>query len=553
MTENTNLSPKTDLEKRSAEANQQVMLSESPVGLETTTETVDDIVKAYPRKVGKKRGKHIVVRNDDPQQEIDANARTTPGIITQRGCAYAGCKGVVVGPFGDIVHIVHGPIGCSYYAWMTRRNQFKAREEGQDFINYSFSTDLNEHDIVFGGVGKLKTAIQEAYDTFKPKAISVHSTCPVGLIGDDIQGAAKEMSETLGISVVAFNCEGYKGVSQSAGHHIANNGFFKNWIGADTETEEIPGYTVNLMGEYNIGGDAWEIERVLEKCGITVVSKFSGDGSYDEATRAHLAKVNLVMCHRSINYMATMMETKYGIPWVKVNFIGVHAFAKSLRKIASFFDDPALTERIEAVIAEEVAEAEAQIAPYRERLNGKTVFLFVGGSRAHHYQELFADLGMKTVVAGYEFAHRDDYEGRQALPKIKVDADSRNIEEIEVEADPELYNPPPEDVLQKLREEGVIGEYGGMIPDMGEGTLLVDNISHHELDVLIERFKPDLIGSGIKDKYVIEKFGIPSKQIHSYDYGGPFAGFKGAVNFAEDIDLRVNGPAWKYIKAPWQK
>jgi len=552
MTENTNLSPKTDIEKQAAEANQQVMLSESPVGLETTTETVEEIVKAYPRKVGKKRGKHIVVRNDDPQQEIDANARTTPGIITQRGCAFAGCKGVVVGPFGDIVHIVHGPIGCSYYAWMTRRNQFKAREEGQDFINYSFSTDLNEHDIVFGGVGKLKTAIQEAYDTFKPKAISVHSTCPVGLIGDDIQGAAKEMSETLGISVVAFNCEGYKGVSQSAGHHIANNGFFKNWIGADTETEEIPGYTVNLMGEYNIGGDAWEIERVLEKCGITVVSKFSGDGSYDEATRAHLAKVNLVMCHRSINYMATMMETKYGVPWVKVNFIGVHAFAKSMRKIASFFDDPALTERVEAVLAEEVAEAEAKIAPYRERLEGKTVFLFVGGSRAHHYQELFADLGMKTVVAGYEFAHRDDYEGRQALPKIKVDADSRNIEEIDVEPDSKLYNPPPEDVLQKLREEGVIGEYGGMIPDMGEGTLLVDNISHHELDVLIERFKPDLIGSGIKDKYIIEKFGIPSKQIHSYDYGGPFAGFKGAVNFAKDIDLRVSGPAWKYIKAPWQ-
>ena len=40
------------------------------------------------------------------------------------------------------------------------------------------------------------------------------------------------------------------------------------------------------------------------------------------------------MCHRSINYVAEMMETKYGIPWVKVNFIGAEASAKSLRKIA---------------------------------------------------------------------------------------------------------------------------------------------------------------------------------------------------------------------------
>jgi nitrogenase molybdenum-iron protein alpha chain len=553
MSEQTILKPKTELESQAAQAQEAVMLSHSPITQEETEGAIEEIITAYPKKVAKKRSNHIVVRNPVEEQEIGANVRTTPGIITQRGCAYAGCKGVVVGPFGDCVHIVHGPIGCSYYAWMTRRNQFKPREDGMNFLNYAFSTDLNEHDIVFGGVNKLKQAVQEAYDIFKPKSITIHSTCPVGLIGDDIQGAAKEMTEKLGLPVLAFNCEGYKGVSQSAGHHIANNGFFKHWIGTDTETEEIEGYTVNILGEYNIGGDAWEIERVLEKCGIKVVATFSGDGSYDDAIKAHLAQVNLVMCHRSINYMANMMETKYGIPWIKVNFIGIHAFAKSLRKIARFFDDPALTERIEAVIAEEMATAEAQLAEYRKRLEGKTVFLFVGGSRAHHYQELFADLGMKTIVAGYEFAHRDDYEGRQVLPNIKVDADSRNIEELEVEPDPELYNPTrPPDVLAQLREEGIIGEYSGMMPDMGEGTLLVDNISHHELDVLIERFKPDIIGSGIKDKYVIEKFGIPSKQLHSYDYGGPFAGFQGAVNFAQDIDLRVNGPAWKYIKAPWQ-
>jgi nitrogenase molybdenum-iron protein alpha chain len=43
------------------------------------------------------------------------------------------------------------------------------------------------------------------------------------------------------------------------------------------------------------------------------------------------------MCHRSINYVADMLETKYGIPWIKVNFIGAEATAKSLRKIAQYF------------------------------------------------------------------------------------------------------------------------------------------------------------------------------------------------------------------------
>ena len=48
---------------------------------------------------------------------------------------------------------------------------------------------------------------------------------------------------------------------------------------------------------------------------------------------------------------------------------------------------------------------------------------------------------MKTIAAGYEFAHRDDYEGREVLPNLKVDADSRNIEELEVGADPARYKP----------------------------------------------------------------------------------------------------------------
>lgn len=531
-----------------------IKLTQAPITAQKTA--IQEMVTAYPPKVAKKRSKQIIIRDSSQEhQQIQANVRTVPGIITQRHCAFAGCKGVVVGPFGDVLHIVHGPVGCSYYTWMTRRNQYKTREDGKNFLSYCVTTDMQDSDIVFGGVKKLRQAVLEGYQIFKPNAITICATCPVGLIGDDIQAVAKEMTEELGISVVAFNCEGYKGVSQSAGHHIANNGFFKHWVGeGEAKEEEKAGFTVNMMGEYNIGGDAWEIERVLNKCGIKVLASFSGDGTYDAATKAHEAKLNLVMCHRSINYMAQMMETKFGVPWMKVNFIGVQAFTKSLRKIAQYFDDPELTARIEAVIEEEVAEAEAEIAPIRERLTGKTAILFVGGSRAHHYQDVFADLGIKTIAAGYEFAHRDDYEGRQIIPNLKIDADSRNIEELHVERDPEKYNlPKPQEVLEWMREQGLIGKYDGMIPEMGEGTLVIDDVSHHELEVLINRFKPDIIGSGIKDKYIVEKWGVPCKQLHNYDYGGPFAGFRGAVNFAKDIDMRINTPAWKQITPPWKK
>lgn len=515
-----------------------------------------DLVTAYPAKVLRKRAKHIKVNDPDAIPEIEANVRSTPGIITTRGCCYAGCKGVVLGPITDVIHIVHGPIGCSYYAWMTRRNQADVDESEQDFLKYCFSTDMTTNEIVFGGEKKLAKAIREAYDIFHPKAIDIFSTCPVGLIGDDVHAVAREARKELGIPVIGYSCEGYKGVSQSAGHHIANNGLFKNVVG----TEELPAeaktnpFRVNMLGEYNIGGDAFEIERMLNACGIQLVATFSGNAQYSELAHAQEANLNLIQCHRSINYLANMMETKFGIPWLKVNFIGAESSAKTLRKIARYFDDPELIARVEVFIKEELAALEPVREQVRSRVEGRPVMVFVGGSRSHHYQALFKDMGMPVVTAGYEFAHRDDYEGYRVADSIKIDADSRNIEELTVEADPERYNPrkSPEQ-LEELKKTVDMADYKGMMPEMAKGAMVVDDISHIELERLIEAYHPALVCSGIKDKYVVEKMGIPCKQLHNYDYGGPYAGFHGAINFYKEIDRMVNTPVWGFITPPWEK
>ena len=516
-----------------------------------------ELIAKYPPKVARKRSKQIMINEalENETPEITANVRTIPGIITMRGCTYAGCKGVIMGPTRDIVNLVHGPIGCSFYAWLTRRNQTGAGKDGENYMNYCFSTDMQDQDIIFGGEKKLATAIQEIYDLMHPKSIAVFATCPVGLIGDDIHTVAKNMKEKLGdCNVFAFSCEGYKGVSQSAGHHIANNQVFRHIVGENDVPKEGK-YKINLLGEYNIGGDGFEIDRILQKCGITNIATFSGNSTYDQFASAHQADLNAVMCHRSINYVADMLETKFGIPWIKVNFIGAEATAKSLRKIAAYFEDQELIDKVEEVIAEEmgaVTEAAEDVLP---RTSGKTAMLFVGGSRAHHYQELFKELGMKTLSAGYEFAHRDDYEGRQVLPFLKVDADSRNIEEIDVEADETRYNPRKSEVAMQALEDGGLKfkEYEGLAPDMDEGTLIIDDLNQYEAEKLVELLKPDLFCAGIKEKFSIQKLGVPMKQLHSYDSGGPYAGFKGAVNFYHEIDRLVNSKVWSYMKAPWQE
>jgi nitrogenase molybdenum-iron protein alpha chain len=259
------------------------------------------------------------------------------------------------------------------------------------------------------------------------------------------------------------------------------------------------------------------------------------------------------MCHRSINYIAEMMEEKYGIPWSKVNFIGAESTAKSLRKMAEYFGDAEMIAKVEEVIAREMLKVKAVAEAVKPKVEGKLAMMFVGGSRAHHYQDLFRELGVKTVSAGYEFAHRDDYEGREVIPSIKIDADTRNIEDLVVTKDDTRFRDDLVEKKAKLEESGYeFKDYKGMMPDMQKNALVIDDVNHWETEKLIEFYKPDIFCAGIKEKYVVQKYGVPLKQLHSYDYGGPYAAFGGAINFYNEMERMLATDVWKLVDAPWK-
>lgn len=514
---------------------------------------VDKLLSKYPAKTHRNRKGHLLVVNSaEAPQEMEADCRTIPGIITERGCCYAGCKGVVVGPLKDTIAITHGPIGCGYYSWLTRRNRARKNPgEEYNFLTYCFTTDMQESDIVFGGETKLRQAVSEAVQIFKPKSIMICSTCPVGLIGDDIHAVARWAEEELGVQTIAYSCEGYKGVSQSAGHHIANNGLFKNIIGTGASVKKD--YAINILGEYNIGGDGWEIERLLRTIGYDIISIMSGDGSVERLRGAHNAELNLVQCHRSTNYNAELLREKYGTDWLKVNFLGIRNTIQSLRDMAQYFGSSDLIERTEQLISSEMDAIQPHIDKYKKICQGKTVALFVGGSRANHFQGLFEEIGMETVLAGFEFAHRDDYEGREVIPTIKENADNKNIESLAAKPDEKLYRLKlSREKFAEMSRQMELNYFKGMIKIMKDGSIVVDDLNHYEMESFMKLLKPDLFGSGIKEKYVIHKMGTLSKQIHSYDYSGPFAGFSGAVIFARDVAMGLTAPVWKMIKPKWK-
>ena len=97
---------------------------------------IEDVLSAYPDKFAKRRRKHLTVaklparkRRRPRMVSYSASVRSNrisidSRVMTVRGCAYAGSKGVVWGPVKDMVHISHGPVGCGQYSWSQRRNYY---------------------------------------------------------------------------------------------------------------------------------------------------------------------------------------------------------------------------------------------------------------------------------------------------------------------------------------------------------------------------------------------------------------------------------------------
>src|SRR5271157_5148012 len=90
------------------------------------------------------------------------------GSVSQRACVFCGSR-VVLYPIADAIHLVHGPIGCAAYTWDIRGSL----SSGPELHRLSFSTDLREKDVIFGGEPKLGRALRELIDHYKPKAAFV--------------------------------------------------------------------------------------------------------------------------------------------------------------------------------------------------------------------------------------------------------------------------------------------------------------------------------------------------------------------------------------------
>ena len=435
------------------------------------------------------RAQQVHVKGDQPFQ-MACDKHSVAGSVSQRACVFCGSR-VVLYPIADALHLVHGPVGCAAYTWDIRG----AWSSGPQLHRYSFTTDLREKDVIYGGETKLRTALVELISQYRPRAAFVYSTCIVGLIGDDVDAICKSVAQQTGIDVIPVHSEGFKGTKKD-GYSAACTALGK--LVGTGDTTGIPPQSINILGDFNIAGEVWTIRDYYERMGVHVVATITGDGRVDDIRRAHGAALNVVQCSGSMTGLAKMMKERHNIPFLRVSYVGIEDTAKALYDVAEQFNDKDLTRRTADLVRGEIGAILPDLARYRAKLAGKRAALYTGGAfKAFSLIRCLRNLGVKTVVAGSQTGSKEDYE--------------------------------------QLREL------------CDEGTVLIDDTNPVELARFLREKQADLLIGGVKERPIAYKLGIAFCD-HNHERKHGLAGFAGMKTFAHEVYTSVCSPVWKLAR-----
>jgi nitrogenase molybdenum-cofactor synthesis protein NifE len=412
------------------------------------------------------------------------------------GCSFDGGM-ITLLPISDAAQVVHGPITCAGTGWEGRGTDASG---GPALFRHGFTSDVDNSDLLLGGEQKLYDTIEDVIRRHRPAAVFVHLTCVTAMIGDDVESVCDAVSRAHDLPVIPVHAPGLTG-SKNLGNRLAGKALLDHVIG--TCEPEAPGpYDVNLIGEYNIAGELWNVLPVLAETGIRVTATITGDSRYADIAAAHRAKATMVVCSRALLPLARGLQERYGVPWFEGSFYGLRSMADSLRNFARILGGE-VAERVEDVIARHEAQAEAELAPLRTRLAGKKAVLYTGGVKSWSMVAALQDLGMQVVASG-------------ATKSTAEDVD--RIEEL--------------------------------LDDDGE---IVHNGSPAELLRIVTEAGADILIAGGRNQYTAVKGRLPFLDVNQERHT-PLAGYPGVVEMARRIVSALENPVWQQVRdpAPWE-
>ncbi len=290
--------------------------------------------------------------------------------------ALAFCPGACV--------IFHGPLGCAHVGQtMDLGSGFRVIADGgmDSFAPAPLvSSHLREKDSIFGGIGRLEDCISYVVETYAPRCIFVVTSCVAGVIGDDVEEAAKEAEVRHGIPIIAMPFAGFLGGEYGDGYYETANLVISRFF---EKREKVTGRVLLLGDQMGPEGQyATEVKRLLSLFGLTAAYQFPGYVPATEWGDISSCEYSIVLgaADRSAGLLklAKRLEDDYGIRTLgDVYPIG---FSETKRWIAALAKLLGASEKGVEITSSETKRIEAAAAAFLSVTREKKLVIGTGRS-----------------------------------------------------------------------------------------------------------------------------------------------------------------------------
>lgn len=387
------------------------------------------------------------------------------------GCAFNGAM-TMSSNLKDAVILAHSPKSCTYLSIQTissagRRTLF---ERGNilpsSLIPNVLSTDMSETDMVFGGSENLLSKVKSVLNSKSPPpAIVIVSSCPSGIIGDDIDDALSLSTERT--KIVTVKAEGNLTGDYLQGMLMAYTSLAKQIIDRSVEKRER---TVNIVFEKVVARNTemnfQRLKTFLARMNISVNCRFLCNTSYASLRDFCSAELNL-LAYR--DYTGKILEDffikEYGASFFEKQFpIGFKETSDWLLALGKHFD---ASDEAKSIISENEIIYQNRMKLVRPKLEGKKLMIITYNHELDWILNAALDCGMKIVkICVLNFSQDEGF--RSSLPEIdgievveNYDRDERSSDIKRLKPDIILSNYEP------VSEQSYITDTIPMCPDNG--------------------------------------------------------------------------------------
>ena len=387
------------------------------------------------------------------------------------GCAFNGAM-TMSSNLKDAVILAHSPKSCTYLSIQTissagRRTLF---ERGNilpsSLIPNVLSTDMSETDMVFGGSENLLSKVKSVLNSKSPPpAIVIVSSCPSGIIGDDIDDALSLSTERT--KIVTVKAEGNLTGDYLQGMLMAYTSLAKQIIDRNVEKRER---TVNIVFEKVVARNTemnfQRLKTFLARMNISVNCRFLCNTSYASLRDFCSAELNL-LAYR--DYTGKILEDffikEYGASFFEKQFpIGFKETSDWLLALGKHFD---ASDEAKSIISENEIIYQNRIKSVRPKLEGKKLMIITYNHELDWILNAALDCGMKIVkICVLNFSQDEGF--RSSLSEIDGIEVVENYDKNERSSDIKRLKP---DIIlsnyEPVSEQSCITDTIPMCPDNG--------------------------------------------------------------------------------------